>query len=65
MSEKGFNPNPVEHPAGWRRSTQDCFFQTVGPHQEAVTGCPRLFSGISVDDYAAISAAARVKEFTR
>jgi CRP-like cAMP-binding protein len=34
-------------------------------NRDAVIARPPLFSGISADDYAAISAAARAKEFTR
>ncbi len=36
-----------------------------GNHAETVAGRPPLFAGISASDYAAISAAARVREFAR
>ena len=40
-------------------------FKPPDLHREAGAGRPPLFSGISAEDYAAISAAARAKEFTR
>jgi len=62
MSEKGSNPNPLSSDGSARPGVVS---KPPDPHREAVAGRPPLFSGISADDYAAISAAARAKEFTR
>jgi len=62
MSDKGSNPSSRSD-----GGTRPGVVSSKPPdlHREAVAGRPPLFSGISADDYAAISAAARAKEFTR
>jgi hypothetical protein len=65
MSEKGSNPNPLSSRSDGGARPRIVSSQPSDAHREAVAGRPPLFSGISADDYAAISAAARVKEFTR
>lgn len=65
MLEKGSNPNPLNSRSDGGARPRIVSSKPPGPHREAVAGRPPLFSGISADDYAAISAAARAKEFTR
>ena len=62
MSDKGSNPSSRSD-----GGTRPGVVSSKPPdlHLEAEAGRPPLFSGISADDYAAISAAARTKEFTR
>ena len=65
MSEKGSNPNPSSSRSDGGARPRVVSSKPPDLHREAVAGRPPLFSGISADDYAAISAAARAKEFTR
>ncbi|MDE3161481.1 MAG: hypothetical protein KGM92_22155, partial [Acidobacteriota bacterium] len=54
MSEKGSNPNPLSSAGSARPRVVSS--KPPDLHREAVAGRPPLFSGISADDYAAISA---------
>jgi CRP-like cAMP-binding protein len=65
MSEKGFHPNRLSSRSDGGARPGLVSSKPPDLHREAVAGRPPLFSGISADDYAAISAAARAKEFTR
>ena len=65
MSEKGFHPNPLSSRSDGGARPGVVSSKPPDLHREAGAGRPPLFSGISADDYAAISAAARTKEFTR
>jgi hypothetical protein len=65
MCQKGSNPNSLSSRSNGGARPRVVPSKLPGPHRKAVAGRPPLFSGISADDYAAISAAARAKEFTR
>jgi len=65
MSEKRSNPNRLSSRSDGGARPGVVSSKPPDLHREAVAGRPPLFSGISADDYAAISAAARAKEFAR